>query len=96
MSSAEPGRKRAYGPELRWRVVYQRIGMNLGFESIAKNLNIAVSTAHRTYRLFERTGNVDPAPIRVRAEFRQLDEHAELYIIGLVLENPKMYLGEMS
>ena len=53
MSSAEPGRKRAYGADLRWRVVYQRIGMNLGFERIAKNVNIAISTAHRIYSLFQ-------------------------------------------
>ena len=95
MSSAEPGRTRAYGADLRWRVVYQRIGMNLGFERIAKNVNIAISTAHGIYSLFQRTGNVDSAPSKERVELRQLDERAELYIIGLVLKNPKMYLGEM-
>ena len=26
--SAEPGRKKAYSSDLRWRVVYQRIAMN--------------------------------------------------------------------
>ena len=57
--SAEPGRKKAYSGDIRWRVVYQRIGMHLKFESIARNLNIAASTAHRIYSLFERTGSVD-------------------------------------
>ena len=43
--SAEPGRKRAYDRDLRWRIVYQRIAMNLKFVEIATNLNIA---AHMT------------------------------------------------
>ena len=45
--SAEPGRKTAYSNDLRWRIVYQRIAMNLPFVKIAQNLNIAVSTVHR-------------------------------------------------
>ena len=52
--SAEPGRKRAYDRDLRWRIVYQRIAMKLKFVEIATNLNIAISTAHRTYKLFEQ------------------------------------------
>ena len=56
--SAEPGRKAAYDKDLRWRIIYQRIAMGMKFAEIAKNLNIAVSTAHRTYHYFERTGNV--------------------------------------
>lgn len=57
--SAEPSRKKAYSPDVRWRIVYQRIAMNLQFYKIARNLNIATSTAHRTYDLFEKTGGVD-------------------------------------
>ena len=44
--SAEPGRKKAYSGDIRWRVVYQRIGMHLTFEAIARNLNIKHSTPH--------------------------------------------------
>ena len=36
--SAEPGKRCAYGADIRWRIVYQRIGMNLGYEKIARNL----------------------------------------------------------
>ena len=46
--SAEPGRKAAYDKDFRWRIIYQRIAMGIKFAEIAKNLNIAVSTAHRT------------------------------------------------
>ena len=58
--SAEPCRRKAYSVDLRWRVVYQRIAISLPFKDIAKNLNIATSTAYRTYMLFKRTGKVDP------------------------------------
>ena len=55
--SAEPNRKRAYSSDIRWRIVYQRVGMGLTYPKIATNLNIALSTSHRT---FEQTGTVDP------------------------------------
>ena len=48
--SAEPGRKTAYSDDLRWRVIYQRIGMGQPFHKIAMNLNIAASTAHQVYK----------------------------------------------
>ncbi len=54
--SAEPGRKKAYGINLRWRVVYQRIGMNLTYDKIATNLNIAASTAYSIFTRFQQTG----------------------------------------
>ena len=46
--SAEPGRRATYDKDLRWRIIYQRVAMGLKFSEIAKNLNIAVSTAHST------------------------------------------------
>ena len=45
--SAEPGRKKGYSDDLRWRMVYQRIGMNLDYKIIASHLNVATSTVHR-------------------------------------------------
>ncbi len=94
--SAEPGRKKAYSSDLRWRMVYQRIAMELPLEDIARKLNVAVSTVHRTYELFETTGKVEPQPCeKPRYDLRALDPSSELYIIGLVLENPSMYLDEV-
>ena len=58
--SAEPERKKAYSGDIHWKVSYQCIGMHLTFQTIARNLNIATSTAHRIYSLLERTGSVDP------------------------------------
>ena len=92
---AEPGRKRAYSVDIRWRVVYQRIGMELHFHEIANRLNIATSTAHRIYQQFARTGDVEPARRKARPELRALDEHNELLVIGIIMENPTVYLEEI-
>ena len=91
--SAEPGRKKAYSKDLHWRIVYQRIGMNFTYERIGKNLNISMSTVHRTYKIFLTTGNVDPVLCTRRAQLRKLDERSELYVIGLVFARPSLYLG---
>jgi len=89
--SAEP-----YSVDLRWRVVYQRIAINLPFDDIAKNLNIAASIQLIMYMLFERTGKVDPVDSSSgREELRKLDRIRELYVIGLILENPSIYLHEV-
>ena len=93
--SAEPNRKKAYSADLRWRIVYQRIAMNLPFYKIARNLNIAASIAHRIYQVFEQTGGVDSNERLERPEKRALDDQAELHVIGFVIENPSVYLSEV-
>ena len=93
--SAEPGRKRAYGNDLRWRIIYQRIGMNLSFARIGRNLNIAPSTAHRICKQFNGSGSVTSHYRSERRELRVLNEHKELYIVGLIMCKPSMYLHEV-
>ena len=97
--SAEPGRKRAYNRDLRWRIVYQRIAMNLKFVEIATNLNVAISTAHRTYQLFELTGDVSaseaPCQKRYHTTLRKLGQQEEIYVIGAVLANSTLYMHEV-
>ena len=69
--------------------------MELPFYKIAiakKNLNVAISIAHRTYKLFKVEGDVVSMQQRCRSELRALDEHAELLVIGLILENPIHYI----
>ena len=93
--SAEPGRKTAYSNDLRWRIVYQRIAVNLPLVKIAQNLNVGVSTVYRIYRLFEESGTVDPLSPQKRLDCRRLDLRSELYVVGVILESPSMYLGEL-
>ena len=91
--SAETGRKTAYSNDLRWRIVYQGIAMNLPLVKIAQN--VEVCTVHRIYRLFERSGTVDPRSPRKRLDCRRLDLRSELHVVGVILDNPSMYLGEL-
>ena len=60
MSSAELGRKAAYAADLRWRIVWQRIGMELSYWTIAPNLNVALGTVHNVNCPLIETGDVMP------------------------------------
>ena len=95
MTSAEPARTTAYSPDIGWRVVWQRMGMELSFKAIAIRLQIGVSTAFRLYKKYESTGDVVPKSKGERIHCRKLDNHHELYILALVHENPAIYLNEI-
>ena len=95
MTSAEPGRKAPYSRDIRWRVVWQRVGMELPFQTIAKNLNIAASTAYSHYKRFEITGDVSPTLQPQRESTRKLNNRDELFVIGLILANSTVYLYEI-
>ena len=70
--------------------------MNLTYSKIASNLNVSTATAQRVYTKFEHTGHVDPV-LADRRDTRTLaiDEHQELHVIGLMLHEPSLYLGEL-
>ena len=88
MTSAEPGHRRAYHSDLRWQVVWQRLALELSFRQIASRLNIAVSTAKSIYLL---TGDVQSKLVTgPRREQRKLDYHMEIFVLGLILENPSL------
>ena len=93
--SAEPCRRKAYTPDIGWRVVWNRLGLNMTFSAIASRLQIATSTAYRIYKLFERTGDVTHQQSSSRLACRTLNEHDEMFIIALLMQNPSMYLSEM-
>ena len=95
MTSAEPARTTAYSPDIGWRVVWQRIGMGLSFKQIATHLQIGVGTAHRLYARYEATGDVTAHKQPARPDNRKIDDLHELFIIGLVHENPAFYLHEI-
>ena len=94
-TTAEPGRRRPYDKDLRWRIIYQRIGMTLTYNRIASNLNISTATCQRIYMKFVQTGTIDPVKSTERRDLRRLDEHQELHVIGMILNEPSMYLGEL-
>ena len=76
--SAEPGRKAPYAADLRWRMVWQRIGMEFSCRRIAWNLNVAVGTVYHICRLFKQTGDVAPRKAPLRYELRKLQCTDEL------------------
>lgn len=94
--SAEPGRKAPYSIDLRWRVVWKRIVKELHFSEIALKLDIAPSTAHRIFKEFIENGDVCPKGNKgPRLHLRKMDDHVEMFIIGLILDAPSMYLKEL-
>jgi len=68
--------------------------MELDFRSIAANLNIAISTAHRVYTIFEQTGNIDPK----RREYTAItiDERVTQAILAIVFDCPYLFLAEIT
>ena len=95
MASAEPGRKAPYSVDLRWRIVWQRIGMDFEFRKIANNLNVSLDTVHNIYKQFSLTGNVAPKQQPSRIGCRSLDHSDELFILGIILDTPSTYLQEL-
>ena len=77
--SAEPDRKTVYFKDLRWRVIWQRLVMGLGYREIAHHLNSSVGTAFNTFKLFECTGSVEAKKARECPELCELDYHHQLY-----------------
>ena len=92
--SAEPGRKAPYSTDLRWRIVWQRAGMQLPFRAIARNLNISVGTAYNIFRRFEETGDISPKKVDY-SERRRLDTREELLILGILWHDCTKYLSEI-
>ena len=92
--SAEPGRKAPYAADLRWRIIWQKLGMERSFRQVSASLNIAVGTAYNVFRRFEITGNVLPTKPD-RTSTRILSEHEELLVIGIIMANPTLYLRKV-
>lgn len=96
--SCESSRTRAYDPNLRWRMIYQRFVMELSARAISQNLCADVSTVHRTIDLFLKTQSVDKQPYSEshRLQRRKLKEADQYLIPELVLEYPGIYLDEQT
>ena len=70
--------------------------MGLSFRDIAKRLQIGLGSAYRMYRRFVQTEQFSASPRSSRPHTRKLDELHELYVIGLLVENPGLYLDEIK
>ena len=90
--SAEPGRKTAYSEDLRWRIVWQKLCGEKSFRDIAQNL---VGTVHNVWEVFVANGNVCAKSPPAREHLRVLEDFHELLYIGLLLNQPDLYLREL-
>lgn len=69
--------------------------MGQSFKEIGDTLQIASSTAHRIFSRFKVTGSVAAMAQPLRPQHRKLDDYHELLIIGIILDNPCVYLREI-
>ncbi len=90
MASCEPKRTKAYDADIRWRVVYQLMFLELPVKAISQNLCVDVSTVQRTLKLFKSTGFVDkrPYPSHHGLQRRKLKEADQDLILELVIKQP--------
>lgn len=95
-TSMEPGRTAPYSADLRWRIIWQRVARELTFLQIGRRLEISPSTAHKIFTQFMETGDVEPKGNKApKAYLRKLDDHMEMFIVGLILDTPSLYLKEL-
>ena len=78
--------------------MWQRLSKDLTFAEIAERLNVSVSTyiVHRIYQRFSERNAVAPTSHNIpRPHTRILDGSLESFVVGYVLEHPKVYLCEL-
>ena len=68
--------------------------MELLFRTMAQNLSVSVGTVYNVCKLFEQIGCVDPRK-QDCTTMRGMTNYDELLVIGIILENPSLYLGEI-
>ena len=64
--------------------------MGLSFRGIVRNLS-----AFTAFRRFEETGEVRGKKQPARESLRKLEARDEIFIVGVVLDNPSLYLQEI-
>ncbi len=61
-----------------------------------ENLNISLGTTFNICRRFEESGSVNPTTHEESEDRRRLGGQQELWLMGLLLDNPSLYLGDLS
>ena len=96
MTSCEPGRTRACGEDLRWRIVWQREALGKKCKDVASNLGVDPATVSRVVTRFRETGHVLKKSHPSRRVFRKLTMGVEMMILHIVLRRPGIYLHEVA
>ncbi len=69
--------------------------MDLSFRKIASNLSLSVGTVHNVWKWYEVSGEVAATKQPARHESRMLGQQHKLLVVGLVMEDPALYLKEV-
>lgn len=96
MTTCERRRTRAYGEDLRWRMVWQSLAQGYNYQTIARNLGVDASTVWRTVNTFNSTGTVNTKQYPKSRSYSKLSTPVELTIIHIVLSKPGIYLKEIQ
>lgn len=92
VSSCEPCRCSAYSEDLRWRIVYQCLGLDLSYRKVASNLGVDPSTLSRVVKRFQLTGSVTKEIYNSSTLPRKLTDIVQFLILQLVIERPGIFL----
>ena len=95
-NSIELSRSSAYDEDLRWRIVYQSLGLELSCQKVASNLGVDPSTVSRVVQRFRCTGSVEKKAYNSSALPRKLTDTVKIFILQLVIERPGIYLYEIQ
>ncbi|XP_065892893.1 uncharacterized protein [Dysidea avara] len=95
MSSYEPKRTSAYSKDLRWRLVYQWLGLGFTFKTIASNL-VDPSTVLRTVELFLSSGDVEKKKYEASNLKRKVTDELRYFMMHVVLDTPGIMLHEIQ
>ena len=97
MARCEPGRRKAYSVDLRWRMIWQREVIGLKLKEIAENLCVDVSTVCRINKFFCNTGSVSKQPYPVdRTPTKKLTDAVKILLLNMVTDEPHLYLRELQ
>jgi len=94
--SYEPSRTSAYFKDLRWRMVYQWLGLDLPLKIVANNLGVDISTVQRNVALFLRTGDVEKNKYDSNNVIKKVTEELKYFLMHIVLDNPGIMLCEIQ
>ena len=84
-----------YSTDLRWRIVWLVLTLQVSSDVVSRLLNMSARTVTRYVDLFQRTGDVVPRTRRYGPK-RLLGDYEQLILLRLILENPGIYLEEIQ
>ena len=85
----------AYSNDLRWRIVWLNVFMEIRAEDVAKLMYVSERTVYRYVDRYRATGEVRPS-LKRNGPVKLLSEHEELLLTQLILAYPGIYLRELQ